>query len=537
MSASKMIRGTMILTVATFFAKFLGIFFVIPYQAMAGNEGTYLYTVAYTPYSIILSISTMGLPLAVSKFVSKYNALGDYDSGRRLFRSGILLMSLTGLVGFFIMFLGAPQFVALSNVTANNFDNVVLVMRVCAISILIVPVMSLMRGYFQGFQSMGPTAVSQVIEQIGRVGFILVSSFLILKIWKGSVVSAAVFATFAAFIGAVAGLYVMLRYWVKRRASIKKMEEVHRNRPHRYQMPLGTMYKELIAYAIPFVGVGIAMQVYQLLDQMMANHYLTNGNLRDIIVSDLTMSDQKMVMIPVTVATSLAVSAVPAVIISYTKGDLRDVNDKITEALQLVIFLTVPAAVGLSALGYQVHGLLYGITANDYPAIGGSILTWYALTAILFSLFQVGASILQGINHQRVTLIALGFGVLVKLLTNPIGMKLFGGVGAVLATDLGYLISILIIMVAIRKATGYAFISVANQCVHIIVYTLIMFLVIWLILLPFGGSGVPHSRILAAVAVTLSVIAGAIVYLALARYTGLLRKVLGGRFFKRFSRS
>ncbi|MFT8391271.1 MAG: polysaccharide biosynthesis protein [Sporolactobacillus sp.] len=537
MSASKMIRGTLILTISTFIAKFLGIFFVIPYQAMAGLEGTYLYAVAYTPYSIILSISTMGLPLAVSKFVSKYNALGDYESGKRLFRSGIVLMSLTGVDGFLVMFLGAPQFVALSKVSAGNFNHVVLVMRVCAIAILVVPVMSLMRGYFQGFQSMGPTAVSQLVEQIGRVGFILISSFIILKLMNGSVVTAAVFATFAAFIGAVAGFYVMLHYWVKRRAVIKKQEEAHQYRPHRYKMPLRGMYKELITYAIPFVGVGIAMQVYQLIDQMMANHYLVYGKvMRDAIVSDLTMNDQKMVMIPVTLATSLAVSAVPAVIVSYTKGDLNDVNDKITEALQLVLFLTIPASIGLSALGYQVHGLLYKIDPGSYPAIGGAILTWYAPTAIFFSLFQVGASILQGINHQRVTLIALSAGIIVKLLTNPICMKLLGGVGAVVATDLGYGLSIIIIMTAIRRATDYHFMSVANQTVHIIIYTMLMALVIVGILILFGGAGVPRSRALAAISIPLCIVVGILVYMGCAYYTGLLRKVLGQRFFNRFHR-
>ncbi|MFX3618116.1 MAG: oligosaccharide flippase family protein [Sporolactobacillus sp.] len=527
MTASKMIRGTMILTVATFFAKFLGIFFVIPYNAMTGNEGTYLYTMSYTPYSIILSISTMGLPLAVSKFVSKYNALGDYDSGRRLFRTGIVLMSLTGLVGFMVVFFGSPWFVTLYNIPASNYANVVLVMRVCSIAILIVPVMSLMRGYFQGFQSMGPTAVSQVLEQVGRVGFILVSSFIIIKVMNGSVVTAAVFATFAAFIGAVAGLYVMLHYWVKRRPYIKKMEALQKDGQQRYKMRLGPMYKELISYAIPFVGVGIAMQLYQLLDQVMAFHYLEySKQISTVIVTDLTMNDQKMVMIPVTLATSLAVSAVPAIIVSYTKGDLRGVNHKITEALQLVLFLTVPAAMGMSELGYMVHGLLYNVAPGDHLEIGGSILTWYSPSAIFFSLFQVGASILQGINHQRVTLVALGVGVLAKVLTNPISMKLFGMVGPIIATDLGYLISLVIILVAVRKATDYRFSLISSQFIHIIVYTAVMMLAIRLIFFFFGGA-IPHSRWSALPVITISVIVGALIYLLLAKWTGLLRKIMG----------
>src|SRR4051794_11157450 len=104
MSESRMIKGTLILSAATFFSKFIGMLFVIPLNAIVGNDGGYLYAYAYTPYSIILSISTVGVPLAVSKFVSKYNALGDYYTGRRLFRSGLLLMTITGILGFIIMY-------------------------------------------------------------------------------------------------------------------------------------------------------------------------------------------------------------------------------------------------------------------------------------------------------------------------------------------------------------------------------------------------------------------------------------------------
>ncbi|MCO7175899.1 oligosaccharide flippase family protein [Sporolactobacillus kofuensis] len=523
MSASKMIRGTMILTIAAFSSRLLGILFVIPYNALTGTEGSFLYQYAYTPYAIMLSISTMGLPLAVSKFVSKYNALGDYESGKRLFKSGIVLMSITGLIGFMILFLGAPNIVATYGVPSAEVPNVILVTRVVSIAILVVPVMSLLRGYFQGFQSMGPTAVSQVVEQIIRVGFILVSAFLVMKVFNGSAVTAASLATFAAFVGAVAGLYVMLQYWVARRPYLNKLEQTLTRRS---KISYLSMYKELVTYAVPFVAVGIAMQLYQLIDQVMAYHYLEySADVTKKVITDLTMNDQKMVMIPVTLATSLAVSAVPAIIQSYSVGRLKDVNNKITQAFELVLFLTIPASIGLSLLGYMVHGLLFEIDPVDL-AIGGRILMWYAPTAIFFALFQVTASILQGINHQRVTLFSLGAGVLVKILLNPVSMKLFGMVGPVIATDIGYTLCILINLIAIKRATDYHYSNIANQLIHIIGYTVMMGLVIQLIFLIFGGHS-PSSKGEAIVVILLSVLLGAAVYLLLAKWTGLLRRVVG----------
>ncbi|MCI1882060.1 MAG: polysaccharide biosynthesis protein [Sporolactobacillus sp.] len=525
MAASKMIRGTLILTIASFVSRFLGIFFMIPYYWLTGLPGSNLYQYAYTPYAIMLSISTLGLPLAVSKFVSKYNALGDYESGRRLLKSGIVLMFLTGIVGFLILFLGAPKLAELNNISSRDFDHVVLVIRVVSIAIIIVPVMSLMRGYFQGFQSMGPTAVSQVVEQVVRVAFILVSSYIVMNVVHGSVVTAAALATFAAFVGAVGGLYVMMHYWVIRRRKIGDFER--RNRIiRRHKMPLLSMYKELVTYAVPFVAVGIAMNLYQLIDQPMTNHYLHYSyEVKQAVITDLTMNDQKLVMIPVVLATSLAVSAVPALIVSYAKGDFRGVNEKITQAFQLVLFLTVPAAFGLSALGYMVHGLLYG-SRPELLLIGGRVLTWYAPTALLFALFQVGASILQGINRQMVTIVALGTGVLLKILTNPICMKLFGMVGPIIATDLGYSCSFLIIALTIRRVTGFEFSMIAQQLVHIVCYTAMMLLAVNAILLLFGGR-VPTNRGLSLIIVILCVVLGAAVYLLPAKWTGLLRKVMG----------
>ncbi|MCO7124894.1 polysaccharide biosynthesis protein [Sporolactobacillus shoreicorticis] len=525
MSASTMVRGAVILTVASFVSRLLGILFVIPYNAMTGTEGSFLYQYAYTPYGIMLSVSTMGLPLAVSKFVSKYNSLGDYESGKRLFKSGIVLMSVTGIVGFLILFLGAPYIVASYGIPdKSDIANVIMVTRVVSIAILVVPVMSLMRGYFQGFQSMGPTAVSQVVEQIVRVAFILIGAFLVMNVLKGTAVTAAALATFAAFVGAVGGLYVMLHYWVRRRKYLDNMQQ---QRVHRYRISYLSMYKELVTYAVPFVAVGISMQLYQLIDQAMAYHYLEySGKVTKKIITDLTMNDQKMVMIPVTLATSLAVSAVPAIIKSYSTGKITDVNHKITQAFELVLFLTVPASIGLSILGYMVHGLLFEIKPEDL-LIGGRVLQWYAPTAIFFALFQVTASILQGINHQRVTLISLLAGVIVKILLNPVFMKFFGMVGPVIATNVGYTLCILINLIAIKKATDYHYSQIARQTVHIVGYTIIMCLVIQLVFLLFGGN-VPNGRGVAFIVVILSVLLGAAVYLILARWTGLLRRITGG---------
>jgi len=243
------------------------------------------------------------------------------------------------------------------------------------------------------------------------------------------------------------------------------------------------------------------------------------------IVADLMMNDQKVVMIPVSLATALAVSVVPALIVSYAKEDRAELHNKITQALQFVLFLTVPAAAGLSILGYMVHGMMYGVDHSEL-SIGGYILRWYGPTALFFALFSVTASILQGINRQRVTLISLFVGVLIKIILNPICMWLFGMIGPIIATNIGYMASIVINFMAIKRETDYKLEMVAKQSVHVVVYTFIMLIVIKLIFI-IGGGSFPHRRVTAVFLSFLSVIVGGGIYLLIANWTGLLRRVIG----------
>src|SRR5699024_4886404 len=104
---SNIVRGAMLLTGATFLSKLLGMIYVILFHQMVGETGEALFNFAYTPYNILISISTIGVPLAVSKFVSKYNALDDYKTGFRMFKAGIRLMIVTGFIAFLALFLGA----------------------------------------------------------------------------------------------------------------------------------------------------------------------------------------------------------------------------------------------------------------------------------------------------------------------------------------------------------------------------------------------------------------------------------------------
>jgi O-antigen/teichoic acid export membrane protein len=531
---SRLLRGTLILSAATFFSKFIGLIFVIPFTNLVGEQGMALYGYAYIPYTILLSISTMGVPLAVSKFVSKYNALGDYAAGRKLLKSGLLVMTITGILAFLILYLSAPalahQIIDERGGKGNSIADITLVIRMVSTALIIVPSMSLIRGYFQGFQSMGPTAVSQVIEQIVRILFILIASFIVMNILDGKTTTAVALSTFAATLGAFAGLIVLLWYWAKRKPHLKKMYD--KSKPVA-NISIIDIYKETIKYAIPFVAVGLAIPLYQMVDQFTIvktlKDYGYTQEKAESVFAIITQIAHKLVMIPVSLATALALTLIPVITKSFTQNNKEILHKQITQTFQMVLFLTAPAAIGLAVLAYPAYGALFGMPSME---TGGFYLQWYAPTALWFALFTVTAAILQGLNQQRFAFISLSVGFLAKLLLNKPLLLVFAGTGSVIATDIGYTLSILFNLYIIKKYSGFSFKWVYRRTMLMMVFIVIMSIAV------IGVTsllGKPDTRLDTIIELTVGILTGGAVYIFLSYRSGLLTIILGDRipFLKR----
>lgn len=169
MAENKLVRGTMMLTGATLFSRVLGLLYIFPFTAMVGQQGNALYSYGYLPYTLLLSLSTLGIPMAVSKFVAKYHAMGDYKTGHRLFRSSLLVMAITGFLSFLLLFFLAPWIaegvLPNNDPTGNRTEDVVFTIRMVSIALIIIPIMGVIRGYFQGFQSM---VLQQFLKSLNR---------------------------------------------------------------------------------------------------------------------------------------------------------------------------------------------------------------------------------------------------------------------------------------------------------------------------------------------------------------------------------
>ncbi|MEW9500738.1 putative polysaccharide biosynthesis protein [Jeotgalibacillus marinus] len=529
MSKSTLVRGTFILTLGTFISKFLGLFFVIPFTFLLGNDvsATALYSYGYIPYTIFISVATAGVPLAVSKFVAKYNALEEYEIGRRLFRSGLWLMTLTGFLSFLIMYTFAPFFAGLA-IPADEqqitIEQVTTVIRAVSFALIIIPFMSLIRGFFQGHESMGPTAVSNVIEQIVRIVFLLVGVYVVLYVMDGSMTTAIAVATFGAFVGGAASLALLIWYYFKRKPHLDKMLENNRGE---VQISIKDMYKEILLYSIPFVLVGVANPLFQLVDTVTFNRAMASIGLA--AVSDdqygiLSFTTHKLVIIPVSLATAFALTLIPVVTKTFAKGDWRGLNNQLDQTFQILLFLTMPAAIGLALLAEPAYTVFYGASE-----LGTEVLRTYAPVAILFALFHVTAAMMQGINEQRWSVLSLLVGLLVKLSINIPLVQMMEVQGAVLATSIGYVVAIMINLLVIRHFAAYKYRIVIKRTTLMVIFNVIMAVPVLLFYFGLTFFLDPSNRWQAILILAVCGIVGAFVYFVLSLKSRLADKLFGER--------
>jgi O-antigen/teichoic acid export membrane protein len=530
MSDSKFLRGTLILTGGTFLVKFLGMIYVFPFHELVGTSGGALYNYGYIPYTIFLSMATAGVPLAVSKFVSKYNAMGDYETSRRMFRSGMKLMAITGFLAFLALFFSAPLFAKQmlgEKQIGHSVEEVTMVIRLVSFALIVVPSMSLIRGFFQGHQSMGPTTISQIIEQIVRIVFLLAGSFIVIKVLNGTVAEAIGVSTFAAFVGAIGGLAILIWYWFTRRNHLDELLKQQKVEPSR--ITTFQMFKELFTYSAPYVFVGLAIPLFQQIDSLTFNRVMESigeGKIAEHAFAVYTMWGHKLIMIPVSLATAFSLTLVPAITKSYTENNQTILQKQIGQTLQITTFLTLPAVVGMSVLAYPIYTAFY-----ELDKFGGEVLMWYAPVAMLFSLFSVTAAILQGIDKQKYAIVALLIGITLKVILNLVLIRFMETNGAILATGIGFLAAIWYTNRKIRQHADFSFTLVRKRTFQVSVLVLGMALAAKLTqwaLSPLVSY--EQGRWASIVIVVIAAAVGAAVYALLAVRTGVANKILGAEF-------
>jgi len=420
------VQGAILLAAAAFLSKAMGSVYTIVLQNIIGDRGMGLFQMAYPIYATLLAVATAGFPVAISKLVSERLALGDTVGTRRIFQVSALLLTTVGIGTFCILFFGAGFWAQLAGDT-----NAQPAIRAIAPALLIVPLLSVFRGYFQGHQWMQPTAVSQVAEQFVRVVTIIGLAVWLTARGYGHGTAAAG-AAFGAVTGAGAGLILLLYYWYQRHPHLERNTAVPV--PSTWQLT-----KTLVYYALP---ISLGAMVVPLMNNVdvitVVNLLKSAGETQATATTNfglLTGRAFKLMMLPTTLASGIGIAVMPAVSESFTLGFRREMSNRIDTAIRLTVLLALPAAAGLALLARPVDIALFKDTA------GAGTIQVIALATVFAGVQLTVAAVLQGCGWMYLPVIHLLIASVVKLVGNLVLIGPFGIEGAAAATVISYAVA------------------------------------------------------------------------------------------------
>jgi stage V sporulation protein B len=406
------LSGVTILGVTGIVCKIIGVLFRIPLGRLIGNGGLGLYQLVFPTYSLLLTISSAGLPVAVSRMVSYCISQGDPKNARRVFRVALYMLMALGLAATIAMIAGSdlltrqvgdPQ-------TKQGFIAI-------APSVFIVCVMSAFRGFLQGQQRMAPTAISQLIEQAGKVALALPLAVAGSRQGIGQAAAGALLGT--SVIEGVALVYIIFVY-----LRGKKALEVLPQDPSRSLIPIKTLMKRLAANAVPITLGACIVPLAAFIDSgMLVNRLKMIGFSGDDarsmyeLYSGLVIT---LINVPTALSAALGMSLVPAISGHFAQGNYEGIARQGSLGLRFSFLIGLPCSLGMSILARPILDFFYAgdkfspaklALASEYLAVS-------ALTVVIFMVVQSTASILQGLRKQRIPMYTLMAGVVFKILLN-----------------------------------------------------------------------------------------------------------------------
>jgi stage V sporulation protein B len=422
-----LIQGS-ILAAASLIVRIIGLLYRIPMTRIIGDEGMGSYTLAYELYSIALILSSYSLPLAVSKLVAAKSINKEHRSSYRIFISAMGFAVLVGLAASLILFFGA-EFLA---TVMNNDPNAVLPIKVLAPTLFVFSIMGVFRGFYQGKNTMIPTAVSQVIEQIINAIVSVTAAYYLMKSYSASVNVAAYGATggtLGTLIGATVGLLFLMLVYMIYRPVLRR--QINGDR-HTYLDSYKDIFKMLLITISPIILSQTVYHVSGVIDNAMFGNIMAskevthfdNTVFNNSVPGSLYSTENIRILlgiygnkyrnlsnVPVAIASAIGAAIVTSITAAKVRGMDGVIRNKAHVAIKFNMIIAIPSAVGMGVLAYPILNMLFP-GSNQLDA---NYLRLGAIAIVFYSLSTVTTAILQGINRLKEPVInsaiSLGFHV------------------------------------------------------------------------------------------------------------------------------
>ncbi len=438
-------KGAFILLIANVTVKVIGAGFKIPLTYMIDEEGMGLFSSAYNIYTWLFVVATAGFPVAISKMVAEARARRQVSETRQILRSSLLLMGLIGIVGALFLFFGAGF---LSNVMMD--PEVKPGIQALSLALLCVSVMSAFRGYFQGHQNMFPTAISEVIEALGKLVFGYTLAMLLLQYGLQYAAAGAVFGVSA---GALLGLlFIVWVYWAARKRMNRPQAAAGDFGPTRTS---GQILKELVKIAIPITIGASVFSLASVIDSLMIMRRLQEGagfalEQARSLWGSYSGYAYPLFNMPPTMITAISISLVPAIASALAAGRQRQAQRVTGIALRITILFALPCAVGMAVLAEPILQLVFHNTSAT------SSLSILAYAIVFVSLVSVTNAMLQASGKIWVPVTHMAIGGLLKVSINYIlvGTPEVNINGAPIGSLVCYITILTLNLISIRRIIG-----------------------------------------------------------------------------------
>lgn len=433
MKQQSFLQGAGILALATIVVKIIGAFYKIPLNNIIGKEGYTYFLQSYDIYSLLLTLSTAGLPVAMSRMIAAAQARGNLAQVRRIQSAATRVFLLLGIAGAAVMMLLCRPLASLMGIPDGS-----LAILALGPAVLFVCLNSSFRGFFQGQSIMTPTGLSQVIEAACKLVLGLLLASLIQKS-TGDIIKSVSGAILGVTIGSVLAFFYL---YVEYRRYAPGLNDHGRTRPSK---SLRGTVRELLDIAIPITLGSAGLQVISLIDNALVLRRLSAAGFDYEAAKGLRGlygTAQTLFNLPGALVLPFTISIIPAITACLTRRDHKGAQRLESSAVRIMTLLILPCGVGLGVLGQPIVRMLYSAYSDTDVKTAGTLLTIISIAVILNGLVLLLNAIMQAHGFVSLPVANMILGGIVKVIVNFIlvGMPKVNIYGAPIGTVVCFLV-------------------------------------------------------------------------------------------------
>ena len=462
------LQGILVLMVSQVLIKILGLVqtLYLTNRKGFGDTGNAIYMGGYQIYALLLSISSIGIPNAISKLVSEKLAIGDKEGAHRVFKIAIFTFGVIGMIGTLLLFFSAD---VVSRLWLGIPESKVTLM-ILSPGVFFVAISSVFRGYFNGRAQMSATANAQTFEQFWKTLLTIVFVELAVVLTSTNTVYMAAAATAATSMAIIFSFIYLYKYYIKERQFISTKNDITVKRDNR---TFKAIVKSILWISIPISLSAILSSLNKIVDSTTVVNILSpilGETVAKTRYGILSAKVDILVALPLAFNVAIATALVPAISAANAKRDTITINKRISFSILVSILIGLPCTVGMFMYAKEILLLLFPFASD-----GGVLLAIMSFTIIITLVEQTINGVLQGFGKVKTPVVALTIGIVAKIIANVVLIPIEGIYenGAAIGSIVGHGISLIIVYAVLRKTVKLDF-SLIRLSIKPILATLIM---------------------------------------------------------------